>query len=151
MYTPSGSATPFTSDVVNCLNTYGYGDAHYFNVDWNYNGYLDYLDDSKTLIMRADAEGHTIFYGHYWVIDGYCTSTITYHMESFDGVCGPQASRSYYMVHCNWGWNGFCDGYYLFGWFDLLNGMNLNIYGILEEMCDEESLRYCLNNKLIVY
>ena len=41
--------------------------------------------------------------GHAWVIDGgkaYCFVT--------DGV--PSGFR--YYMHCNWGWNGECDGYY---------------------------------------
>ena len=37
--------------------------------------------------------------------------------------------REYYLyrnlVHCNWGWEGRCDGYYSFNVFDLRNGATI--------------------------
>lgn len=52
--------------------------------------------------------------GHYWIVDGYanlaCTATNT--------TSGDTTTLTADYVHCNLGWGGFCNGYYISGVFD---------------------------------
>ena len=55
---------------------------------------------------------HVLFFvrkytgGHAWVVDGY-----------IDYVTGWRSEEHLYL-HCNWGWNGNCNGYFLDGVFN---------------------------------
>ncbi|HCC51553.1 MAG TPA: hypothetical protein DEQ30_05400 [Porphyromonadaceae bacterium] len=61
------------------------------------------------IIGRKTVNGESV--GHAWIIDGgiqYKKSATTIDCE--------------YFVHCNWGWNGVCDGYYKEDIFNHKNG-----------------------------
>ena len=49
--------------------------------------------------------------GHAWVVDGYIDS-VKNNKESF-------------YIHCNWGWRGDCNGYFLH---DILNAEEIPYY-----------------------
>lgn len=68
------------------------------------------LAGGNLIYMTASAGGNV---GHAWVADGGFL-----HRGFVDGR-GSEVYHEYYL-HCNWGWNGFCDGYYLD--FNLSNG-----------------------------
>ena len=63
--------------------------------------------------------------GHAWVIDGYLLRTKeiknTIINESGD-KCVFSTYENQQLVHCNWGWVGSCNGYYLQGIFNTKNG-----------------------------
>lgn len=69
--------------------------------------------------------------GHAWIVDDYANITCTVEhkvqnkMEKF--------SFTDNFVHCNFGWSGECNGYYLNGVFDLNNGANI----YTQDICDE--------------
>ncbi len=54
---------------------------------------------TKTWIFFNKYEG-----GHAWVIDGY--------------IRGEKDNRTYNLLHCNWGWNGRCNGFFYSKGFD---------------------------------
>ncbi len=53
--------------------------------------------------------------GHAWVVDGYA------NMSFCAGVAGHVFSLTADFVHCNLGWDGICNGYYIDGLFDTRN------------------------------
>jgi hypothetical protein len=60
--------------------------------------------------------------GHAWVVDGCIGYRQLVRVYNSNEVL----LREYYLyrnlVHCNWGWEGVCDGYYETSVFDLNNG-----------------------------
>lgn len=92
-------ATP--AAACNCLKHYGYKDT---KNHWGYDEDLiiSMLKGSKPVFIAALSPK---FVGHAWVIDGYI-----------------QRNDSTPLFHCNWGWNGVCNGYYLSGVFDTEKG-----------------------------
>ena len=61
---------------------------------------------------------------HAWVIDGYMERHERKIRVGSDGSRSIEKEnvRSQQLVHCNWGWGGSCDGYYVSGAFNLKNG-----------------------------
>ena len=92
--------------------------------------------------------------GHAWVIDGYMerqrTRTDKYESSSGDGI-------TYYtlehdkLFHCNWGWCGFCDGYYIEDIFDLNDRINKD--EIIDEKINTDHYGYNFKyeNTVITY
>ncbi|MFC2466208.1 MAG: C10 family peptidase [Bacteroidota bacterium] len=62
--------------------------------------------------------------GHAWVVDGYLhRAQPVICIRNRDGKEHRDTSyRDQYLVHCNWGWKGLCNGYYSQGIFNLKNG-----------------------------
>lgn len=54
--------------------------------------------------------------GHSWVIDGY---EYRYYYNKLTPTTFVEYKDPETYVHCNYGWRGYCDGYYLNGVFDL--------------------------------
>lgn len=54
-----------------------------------------------------------------WVIDGYADGV--YYIEYYNYNTGESArkEKTLPLVHCNWGWGGQGNGYYLFNVFDM--------------------------------
>lgn len=61
---------------------------------------------------RIDS-GSTV--GHAWVIDGGMYGLVTEILINPDTKISTSTTHHYYYMHCNWGWNGECDGYYYNG------------------------------------
>lgn len=62
--------------------------------------------------------------GHAWVVDGYLhRAQPVICIRNRDGKERRDTTyRDQYLVHCNWGWKGLCNGYYSQGIFNLKNG-----------------------------
>ena len=61
--------------------------------------------------------------GHAWVIDGLFQECRTVQCENLEnGRITTYVERRAKMVHCNWGWDGGSDGYYVSGIFDTGKG-----------------------------
>ena len=77
---------------------------------------------NRTLnLKREKSERFLLFYsfsdvvnGHAWVIDGYR------HQEGLDALGNVKSTRT--LLHCNWGWDGQCNGYYSSNIFSLCYG-----------------------------
>ena len=99
IYSTNGSfATPVAA--CNCLKYYGYKDT---KNHWGYDEDLiiSMLEDSNPIFIAALSPK---LEGHAWVIDGYI-----------------QRNDSTPLFHCNWGWGGLKNGYYLSKVFDTRN------------------------------
>lgn len=78
--------------------------------------------------------------GHAWVIDGrrrFERYANNLYIEYCDGVelsrysvCEPTGEEDV-LVHCNWGWEGICDGYFHSGIFDVANAISTR-----SDICD---------------
>lgn len=96
-YSPSGS-TAFTDRIGRALYTYFGYSQNTMNwvvaADYNANAWVALLkaelDEGRPIVYRGQGDGG----GHAFVCDGYDT---------------------YDYLHFNWGWSGWCDGYYAYG------------------------------------
>ncbi len=89
-----------------------------FNYHYTYNGVIE----NDINAIKADllshhpviVSGHMDAYtGHAWVIDGLI-------VKKRRSSVIPEIPKYREYVHCNWGWNGGCDGYFIFKAFDKL-------------------------------
>ncbi|MDR2052542.1 MAG: C10 family peptidase [Treponema sp.] len=78
------------------------------------------LNNNRPILITGYNSGLSL--GHAWVIDGY--GSMTTYMECFNNA---QTGQTYYvtailtnclMVHCNLGWSGKANGWYVYGIFD---------------------------------
>ena len=118
----NGSGTDIDS-IIECIASY----PRYTNVDTtmspNYDDAYPMLANSNPLIFASwgiNQEGKTV--GHAWVVDGciYQKQCVQLFNGKDELIGEYYETRDY--VHCNWGWNGSCDGYYITNVFDLNNG-----------------------------
>lgn len=82
------------------------------------------LDDG--IVIMSGIEQHGI--GHQWIIDG---AAYSYNKDLFRDLNTPiiRPIHGYGIyeniwLHCDWGWNGYCNGYYLGDVFEVENGDN---------------------------
>lgn len=109
----------------NCLKWFGYN-----------NVYKDLSYDSATIISMIDDDNPVFITalsgvfggGHAWVIDGYkyqrgvlATKSGDYYGRKTSGS-SYQIKQNTLLVHCNFGWQGLCDGYYASGVFNIKEG-----------------------------
>lgn len=89
---------------------------------------IDYKGYNKDVISECLENGNPLLvwglgdnlpqYGHAWIIDGYCKCRLFKVRKKYYTV---------YLVHCNWGWGGDCDGWFQF---DVLNPKNGASYDV---------------------
>lgn len=107
----------------NCLELLGYKNV---SLKWSYNesDVIKAIDNDCPVFISAIAG---LVSGHAWVIDGY----IKRNYVSSSGI----VSKSQYLVHCNWGWNGQNNGYFASGVFKTKSPVisdNWNVNGMDE-------------------
>ena len=96
------------------LNLLGYG-THGF-IPYSGIDARRILDNSHIVYMGGYANWNNDTIGHAWVIDGYCREDVI-EPVGIDGSL--ELTEHYYYNHINWGWNGFDNGYFLDGVWDL--------------------------------
>ncbi len=74
----------------------------------------DMLSKSRPVYIAATRSGG---HAHAWVIDGSATLTRT-KRTFINGVLSNTSTQSQFMLHCNYGWAGNADGYYIAKMFD---------------------------------
>lgn len=73
---------------------------------------------SHPVLISATEENKKI--GHIWVIDGYADGIRYKQYEDYNtGEIVKTEKEVLPLVHCNWGWGGQGNGYYLFNVFDM--------------------------------
>lgn len=96
--------------------------------EYDFNGIKELLDDDLPVITRGTELNDTypaLDFGHMWVIDGYKAHRVTKYMREYYGSGRLDftdtliSSTDYNYVHCNYGWEGYMDGYYTSGVFDV--------------------------------
>ena len=113
------------SNVIRCFMNMGYKKPESFKT-YNFSGVKSSIDDEKPVMVSGYAireERKYIFgissfsykSGHYWVIDGY-RKMKTKYKEKIYGV--DLIDTEYIYVHCNMGWGGTSNGWYINELFD---------------------------------
>lgn len=110
------SSTTNVANVKNALNTMGYNYTYEQNPSSSVI-YINMLRSHPVLISATEKSKKT---GHMWVIDGYADGV--YYVEYYNFNTGESArkEKTLSLVHCNWGWGGQGNGYYLFNVFDMV-------------------------------
>lgn len=101
---------------------------------FNANDVISSISQKKAVILDGFAEsykkGWLIFkkqvynHGHAWISDGYLKQERTIKKISLiTNKVLETKTESRILLHCNWGWSGYCDGYFLSGVFDSHNSV----------------------------
>lgn len=85
--------------------------------------------------------------GHLWILDGLIVEKRTAD-EVYHGVLSPGIEQRY-LIHCNWGWGSYGDGYYASGFFDATEGRLVKDESY--DGPDSGSENFCDNLKLFLY
>lgn len=123
MYFYQGTFT-FPSKASSFLERMGYNDVKRLN--YRYDRVTSMINNGCPVIIYA-IPGIRLWYSHAWVIDGYkikVRQRITQHFRRgylTNTVSEPDTCR---MVHCDFGWGGKCNGYYVDGVFKLNSSKN---------------------------
>lgn len=125
LYYNTGSTGAFTNYAINYVKSIT-PDHEY--IDVNGSNFYDYLSGGGVALVEGWTSNNV---GHAWVIDGtysfelyittyynYCPSTGEYDSKTVD-----REINKY--VHCNWGWNGYKNGYFLDGIYDTDSGIDV--------------------------
>jgi hypothetical protein len=109
-------------------------------------------------VLVGGAEGYPYKHGHRWICDGYLTRIQDkIRIEQVEERRGFRRWREvivgkYYshFLHCNWGWDGYCDGYFYSGVF---NAKDAYLYDkdIRSKPSNEFYFRYGLTNILDIH
>jgi hypothetical protein len=82
------------------------------------NGDMPIMMRGGTAVKLADGKNG----GHFWVVDGYGSMTYLYqyfrHTDAKQIIYSTLTLNNSLMVHCNMGWDGDSDGWYVYGIFD---------------------------------
>lgn len=107
-------------------NTFGYSGVER-SLGFNATRIVDKLDVGTLALVTGLRRGS--FYGHAWVIDGYrkykfTTTAIKYTDDTYTEIKSSEVvdEEEKYYYHCNFGWEGTADGYYLGKIFNVYQG-----------------------------
>lgn len=97
----------YASCLMNCWNHMGYTYNSYSL--YNYDSYRGEILQGRPIIIQGQ---NTKGYLHCWVIDGFILRKLHYWILGREEIRGTQR-----LVHCNWGWDGDLNGYFLYNAF----------------------------------
>lgn len=128
-YSEPDSSGARSERVPSALSYFGYITGEDL-IDYNIQTIRSNTSAGKPVYMsgrRYTNEAKTKTSGHAWVVDGYITYTETFVTYiSYSGSSGPWRPyetryRYTHYPHCNWGWDGNCDGFFNDGVFNVAN------------------------------
>lgn len=107
----------FPHKVSSYMRSIGLSNAH--NKGYDFDIVVNMIDNGKPIIISS-VPGINITNSHSWNIDGYKIKerTVTYFKPGTRDI-DYQELDSCKMVHCDFGWRGTCNGYYISGVFKL--------------------------------
>lgn len=109
----------FPKCAVNFMEDEGYDNVAM--VDYNFTSVKSMLDNNKPTII-CSIPNINIVKSHSWNIDGYKIKKRTKTTEIYKGgelISQKTEEETSQMVHCDFGWKGACNGYYVSGLFKL--------------------------------
>jgi hypothetical protein len=111
-YSSDGSSASI-KDARDYIRSRGYSCSSIAN--YNIDNIINALNQNKLVYSRGYSKKHsflgiTLWYsgGHAWVIDGYIKKVVTTHVDEYTSYT---TTTKY--VHCNWGWRGTGNGYFI--------------------------------------
>jgi hypothetical protein len=106
-------------DAKRCMAALGYSSVTR-HIGYKSDKAIDMLKKGNPVFL-AGISGSTN--GHAWVIDGYIDRSRTIKIfNTTTGALVSTTTEKEVLVHCNWGWQGNCNGYYTSGVFSPENG-----------------------------
>ena len=136
--TQATGVTP--TDIEMCLDSLGYW---HFSTGYMYELVHASLVNQHPLIIIGYTYNHSN--GHAWIIDGLYEEVYSNGVNN-----GPDLPQDLYYVHCNWGWNGKCNGYYYSGVFDT-QAQQLSDNFPMMETIPNETISYDLSYSLQLF
>lgn len=112
------------------LNRSGYSSAH--STSYTFERVTSMLDEGAPLIIYGMPDWWHLPNSHAWNIDGYRVRERTVTTKRFhegEMISSSTTTQHNIMVHCDFGWNGEGNGYYISGIFDLGNSQVEFDYG----------------------
>lgn len=122
-----------TEDIPSVLREMGYRQPSRLT-SFDENGVISSIAQKKAVILNGYAEtykkGWFIFkkrvykHGHAWISDGYLRQERTVKkIRKATNTVVETKTESRILLHCNWGWSGYSNGYFLPNVFDSNNPM----------------------------
>lgn len=136
----SGDNSAYISDAYNALDDFGYNRSL---SDYSFSTIASNIDLNRPCYIRGD--NNTV--GHAWVIDGYRSKSTTYkyyHQTTLESCYTETITKNY--VHCNWGWSGEYNGFYLSAVFN-----NYDYPPIYDETPNSDTTFNLSNNLKMIY
>lgn len=137
----------FPSRAISFMRSIGYRNVD----DWDYrtDRVIKMLDENKPVIIYAMSGSNiSVWKSHAWNIDGYKIQERTTITKTYRGgtlVKTEEKKETREMVHCDFGWKGKSNGYYISGVFDTDNPTEADG----EDKGD--SFNYKYHQKIIMY
>lgn len=151
------SSSGYLSDIAPLMTSMGYANVDYIPAnDLTFDGAV--RDQLYVRRLPAPFRGSDVIanVGHAWVIDGFKHQKDREYLVTKEG--GVIISREYcgirtiQKVHCNYGWNGVCDGYYSYGIFDVSQTLpNSNIVTDVGDLPGSAGYSFSSSNAMISY
>lgn len=123
MYFYAGTFT-FPSKASSFLKDMGYNDVHRCN--YSYDRVSSMIDNGRPVIIYA-IPGIRVWNSHAWIIDGYKIKSRQKETKLYKNgklIDSSTTTETCRMVHCDFGWGGPCNGYYVDGIFKLDSDKN---------------------------
>lgn len=123
MYFYAGTFT-FPSKASSFLKDMGYNDVHRCN--YSYDRVSSMIDNGRPVIIYA-IPGIRVWNSHAWIIDGYKIKSRQKETKLYKNgklIDNSTTTETCRMVHCDFGWGGPCNGYYVDGIFKLDSDKN---------------------------
>ena len=146
MYFYKGTFT-FPSKASSFLKKMGYDDVKRFNYSY---GRVTSMINSNCPVLIYAIPGIKIWNSHAWIIDGYKVKVrqkITKQYKNGTLISTSTIPDTCRMVHCDFGWNGHCNGYYVDGVFKLNSDKNDYDYPYQ----DKKKTKYNHHMRIITY
>lgn len=124
-------------DVLNVLHDFGYDESTLMsNVTWDISSTMTTVFDNLDAHQPVYVGGSNDDNGHAWVVDGYHNESYGVRYYRYNTLYDPinpspnqprlilvgTTVTTTRMLHCNWGYNGMCNGWFTYGNFDLDDG-----------------------------
>lgn len=118
LYFYQGTFT-FPSNATSYMRRIGFNNTHSY--DYSFNRVTTALKNECPLIIYS-IPGINILNSHSWNIDGYKIKERSIITNTYDGkelISTSSRTETSNMVHCDFGWESVCNGYYVSGIFKL--------------------------------
>lgn len=95
----------------------------FHSIPSNENSFMNYLVEDKLIIMAGNRQDDT---GHFWLVDGgyhIKIHSILYNSQNgVNWIYDHDWTTNQTYNHINWGWDGQCNGLFLYNVFNANNG-----------------------------
>lgn len=136
-YNSDGSTVTSAGAMYDVLTYYNYTMPGFHSIPNDKNCFMNWLDEDKLIIMTGYTQDDI---GHIWLVDG------GYHIEARTMLIGSNDGLQWHFLryfmkdstynHINWGWDGLCNGFFLYDVFDANNESEYDD-GMINEIDDD--------------